>query len=425
MERRSVLTRFATLAMSGVLFSGAVTAAGAADNKIEVIHLWTAASEAASMQVVKDAVTKNGVEWVDSAIAGASGDNLYQVVQTRVAAGNPPDAVQMHGQVVRTYAALGMLSDLTAVAEKESWEKVLPKVVLDYMKVDGKYVAVPLNMRRENILFINKKLLDKVGGTPPATWDDFFVLAEKFKQAGVMPLVLGGDAWQEAQIWTDIVVGQAGVDFYRKAVMSVDHKAIESAEMVKVFDTFRKVLNYADPKRAGIDWAPQTGRLIRGEAGMQFEGDWANGEFFALNKQPGVDFLCVAPPGNGHSFVALVDFFAMFKQPGVSKTDHKQEVLASAVMSSSVQQGIAIKSGSLPARLDVPNDKFNACSKQFVADRDEAIKDNSLVPSLVENLALPLELKSAFIDVITKFANTPEMTSQQAVSQLLSGLENI
>lgn len=424
MERRKLLHKCLPLAVFVAMAVGARSPAFADENKVEVIHLWTAASEAASMQVVKDAVTRDGVQWVDSAIAGASGDNLYQVVQTRVAAGNPPDAVQMHGQVVRTYAALGMLSDLTAVAEKGGWDKVLPKVVLDYMKVDGKYVAVPLNMRRENILFINKKELDKVGGTAPETWDDFLALAEKFKKAGIMPLVLGGDAWQEAQIWTDVVVGQGGVDFYRKAVMGTDRNAIKSAEMLKAFDTFRKVLSYADPKRAGIDWAPQTGRLIRGEAGMQFEGDWANGEFFALNKQPDVDFLCVAPPGNGHSFVALVDFFAMFKQPG-AKGEHKQQVMARAVMDPAVQLGIAVHSGSLPARLDVSNDKLNACSKKFVADRDAAIKDNSLVPSLVENLALPLESKSAFLDVITKFANTPDMTSQQAVTQLVSALDDI
>ena len=416
--------RITLLAASSLAALGFGGSAHAADNSIEVVHLWTAASEAASMQVAKDAVAARGLAWKDSAIAGASGDNLYQALQARFAAGDPPAAVQMHGQVVLEYAATGSLSDLSDLAIKEKWDTLLPKVVLDYMKVDGKYVAVPLNLRRENILFVNKKILDKVGGKVPTTWDEFLALAEKFKAAGVIPLALGGESWQENQVFTDILVGQAGVDYYRKAVMELDPASLKSDQMVKVFDTFRKVLAYSDPNRAGVDWAIETGKLIRGEAGMQFEGDWANGEFFAVNEKPGVDFVCTSPPGNGPTFVALVDYFGMFKQTSADALK-KQETLASAVMSIPVQQGIAIHSGSVPARLDVPDDKFNDCSKLFIADRDKDLKDGMLIPSFVENLALPLDAKGVLMDLVTQFANTPSMTSQQAVDKLADSMSSI
>ena len=420
---RSVV-RVALMAASSMAALSIASHGYAADNSIEVVHLWTAASEAASMQVAKDAVAERGLAWKDSAIAGASGDNLYQALQARFAAGDPPAAVQMHGQVVLAYAATGSLSDLSDLAAREKWDTLLPKVVLDYMKVDGKYVAVPLNLRRENILFVNKKQLDKVGGTVPTTWEDFLALAEKFKAAGIIPLALGGESWQENQVWTDIIVGQNGVDFYNKAILQLDPSSLKSDKMVKVFDTFRKVLAYSDPNRAGVDWAIETGKLIRGEAGMQFEGDWANGEFFAVNQKPGVDFVCTSPPGNGATFVALIDYFGMFKQTNADAFK-KQETLASAVMSIPVQQGIAIHSGSVPARLDVPDDKFNDCSKLFIADRDKDLKDGMLVPSFVENLALPLDAKGILMDLVTQFANTPSMTSQQAVDQLASSLSGI
>ena len=415
--------RLSLLAASSLAALG-IGNAHAADNSIEVVHLWTAASEAASMQVAKDAVAARGLTWKDSAIAGASGDNLYQALQARFAAGDPPAAVQMHGQVVREYAATGSLSDLSDLADKEKWDTLLPKVVLDYMKVDGKYVAVPLNLRRENILFVNKKLLDKVGGKVPATWDEFLALAEKFKAAGVIPLALGGESWQENQVFTDILVGEAGVDYYRKAIMELDPASLKSDKMVKAFDTFRKVLAFSDPNRAGVDWAIETGKLIRGEAAMQFEGDWANGEFFAVNEKPGVDFVCTSPPGNGPTFVALIDYFGMFKQTNADAAK-KQETLASAVMSIPVQQGIAVHSGSVPARLDVPDDKFNDCSKLFIADRDKDLKDGMPIPSYVENLALPLDAKGVVMDLVTQFANTKDMTSQEAVDKLVSGLSGM
>lgn len=417
-------TRVALLAASSFTALGLGANAKAADNSIEVVHLWTAASEAASMQVAKDAVAARGLTWKDSAIAGASGDNLYQALQARFAAGDPPAAVQMHGQVVLQYAEAGSLSDLSDLAAKEKWDTLLPQVVLDYMKVDGRYVAVPLNLRRENILFINKKMLDKVGGKAPATWDDFLALAEKFKAAGIIPLALGGESWQENQVFTDILVGQEGVDFYRKAIMELDPASLKSDKMLKAFDLFRKVLAYSDPNRAGVDWAIETGMLIRGQAGMQFEGDWGNGEFFAVNEKPDVDFLCIAPPGNGRTFVGLIDYFGMFKQTNPD-AQRKQEVLASAVMSIPVQQGIAIHSGSVPARLDVPTDKFNDCSKRFIADRDQDLKDGTLIPSYVENLALPLDAKGVVMDLVTQFANTKDMTSQQAVDKLMDGLSGI
>lgn len=424
MNTLSKLRSSVCLSLLAGLVSLGTGSAYAADNSIEVVHLWTAASEAASMQVAKDAVAARGLTWKDSAIAGASGDNLYQALQARFAAGDPPAAVQMHGQVVLEYAATGSLSDLSELAKQEKWDTLLPQVVLDYMKVDGKYVAVPLNLRRENILFINKKILDKVGGKVPTTWDEFLSLAEKFKGAGVIPLALGGESWQENQIWTDIIVGQAGVEFYRKAIMELDPASLKSDKMVKVFDTFRKVLAYSDPNRAGVDWAIETGKLIRGEAGMQFEGDWANGEFFAVNEKPGIDFVCTSPPGNGPTFVALVDYFGMFKQTNADAAK-KQETLASAVMSVPVQQGIAIHSGSVPARLDVPDDKFNDCSKLFIADRDKDLKDGMLIPSFVENLALPLDAKGILMDLVTQFANTSSMTSQDAVGKLADSLSGI
>ncbi|MER9829749.1 ABC transporter substrate-binding protein [Mesorhizobium sp. M0134] len=395
-----------------------------AENEIEVVHQWTAAGEAAAMKVLKDAVDAQGLKWVDSPIAGAGGKNMTQALQARFAAGNPPAASQMPGQFVLEYAQAGSLGDLSATAEKEGWEQLVAPALLDYMKVDRKIVAVPLNQRRENMLWINKKVLDRFGGKVPESWDEFLTLAEKIKAGGIIPLALGGDDWQEGEIWTDILIGQAGVDFYKKAVMATDHAAIKSDTMVKVFDTFRKVLAYADPNRAGTDWAIETGKVIKGEAAMQFQGDWANGEFVAVNMKPGVDYLCTAAPGHGHTYVFLTDFFGMFKQPN-PEAQRKQEILASAAMSIEVQENLNLKGGSIPARLDVPRDRFNDCSKQAFADREEGMKDGTLIPSFVENNALPRDIRAPYMDVITQFANTPDMTSQQAVDKLVEGLNSL
>lgn len=410
-------------AMAGIAATALCGSTFAADNTVEVMHQWTSASESAAIKVLKDAATANGLVWKDNAISGDGGKTLTQALQARLAANTPPTAAAAQPQYVVQFSADGTLGDITAEAKKEQWDTLIAPQLYTYMNHDGKVSAVPFNLHRENMLWINKSVLDKFGGKAPTTWDEFLALGEKIKAAGIIPLALGGDDWQEAEIWTDIVVGQAGVDFYKKAIVGVDKQALQSPEMLKVFETYRKVLQLADPNRGGLDWAIATGKVINGTAAMQFQGDWANGEFSAANKKPGTDYVCVTAPGNGHAFVFLADFLAFF--PAADATVQKnQDLLAKLVMSKDVQENFNLHAGSIPARTDVADDKFNACSKQAFADRTIGIKDGTLIPSFVENTALPADTRGQIIDVITQFANTPKMTAEEAVAKLQAGLAN-
>ncbi|MFJ5287463.1 ABC transporter substrate-binding protein [Pseudomonas sp. NPDC088429] len=410
-----VLATF-SIAASAISFSS-----WAASNSVEVMHQWTSPSESAAMKVLRDAVETNGLVWQDAAVSGDGGKNMTQTLQSRFAAGNPPLASQAQAQFVLEYTEAGALADLTAQDKAGGWNKLISPELYKYMNSNGKTVAVPLNQRRENMLWINKKVLDQYGGKVPTNWDEFLVLGAKMKAGGIIPLAMGGDDWQEAEVWTNVLIGQAGVDFYKKAIIETDKAALSSPEMVKVFETYRKVLQLSDPNRAGLDWAIATGKVIRGEAAMQFQGDWANGEFAAAGLKPGVDYLCTAAPGHGHTYVFLTDFLAFFKHE--DDVQKNQATLANLAMSKEVQENLNLKGGSIPARLDVPRDKFNECSKQAFADRDESIKDGSLIPSFVENTALSRDLRGPIIDVITHFANDPKMTAEQAVKKLAEGLD--
>ena len=70
---------------------------------------------------------KEGVAWKDAAIAGGGGDQARTVLQARMAAGNPPTAMQMLGLVIQDWAEQGALGDLTPLAEKDGWDKVIPR----------------------------------------------------------------------------------------------------------------------------------------------------------------------------------------------------------------------------------------------------------------------------------------------------------
>ena len=399
-----------------------VTPAVAEENSMEVMHLWTSGGEAAALQVLKDAVEKAGIKWIDSAIAGAGGQTQQQALQARFAAGNPPAASLAPGQLVLEYNGQGSLGDLTNVGTAENWDNLIAPALQPYSKVDGKWVAVPFNMHRENTAYYNKAILDANGGKVPDTWDEFIAYMEKVKHDGkVIPLAIGGDDWQEMEIFSNILIGQAGVDFYKKAIMGLDQDALGSDQMVAVFETLRKVLSYTDANRPGRDWAIATGMVMRGEAAVQFQGDWAVGDFTKAGKTPGVDYVCASAPGSGSTFVFATDFMAMFKQPS-DATRANQEVLAKLIMDHDVQEQFNIKKGSIPARLDVTSEKFNDCAKKAFADRDASIKADTLLPALEESVAVKNEAKGAIMDVVHAFANDPNMSAEDAAAKIVAGI---
>ena len=43
------------------------------DNTLEVLHWWTSGGEAAALNVLKEDLEAQGVEWIDSPVAGGGG----------------------------------------------------------------------------------------------------------------------------------------------------------------------------------------------------------------------------------------------------------------------------------------------------------------------------------------------------------------
>ena len=153
-----------------------------------------------------------------------------------VAAGNPPTASQILGYFAIDYAEAGKLGDITSLATKEGWAKVIPTALQKFTTTDGKWDAVPVNIHSVNWIWINKAVMDKIGGTEPKNFDDFVALLDKAKKAGVIPLALGGQPWQEATMFDSVVASTGGIDFYKKAFIDLDESALKSDTMKKSFD---------------------------------------------------------------------------------------------------------------------------------------------------------------------------------------------
>ena len=401
------------LLIGTILASGLSFAAHAEDVKeVQMLHWWTSGGEAAALNVLKEDLAKEGYAWKDVPVAGGGGDAAMTALKAMVAAGNYPTASQMLGYTVLDYAEAGVMGDLTETAIKEGWDKSVPAALQKFAVYDGKWVAAPVNVHSVNWLWINKAVMDKIGGAEPKTFDDLIALLDKAKAAGVIPLALGGQNWQEATMFDSIVLSTGGPEFYKKAMNDLDDESLKSDTMKKSFDNLAKIKDYVDTNFSGRDWNLATAMVIKGDALVQVMGDWAKGEFHAASKTPGTE----------GSVIYNSDMFGMFAVPDDRKA--AQVALATATLSKSFQSAFNVVKGSVPARTDVPDTDFDACGKKGIADLKAANDGGTLFGSLAQGYGAPPAVANAYKDVVSKFVHGQIKTSDEAVAELVKAIDD-
>jgi glucose/mannose transport system substrate-binding protein len=397
----------------------AAATAAATAGEVEVLHWWTSGGEARAVGELKRTLGEQGHTWRDFAVQGGGGDTAMSVLRSRVANGHPPAAAQIKGPAIQEWGRLGVLAHLDEVAQQQKWDAQLPKVVADVMKVNGHYVAVPVNVHRVNWLWINRDALRRVSQRAPQTWDEFFALAEKLQKAGITPVAHGGQPWQEFTTFETVVLGVGGADFYRRAFVQLDAKALQSATMERALTTFRRIKGYTDKNAPGRDWNQATAMVIRGEAAMQFMGDWAKGEFLAAGKAPGRDFLCTSAPGTERAYIFNIDSFAMFQLKGEA-AQQAQRTLVRSIMSPAFQEVFNLNKGSIPAASGVDMKRFDLCGQESSAYFVATAMINALVPSIAHKMVQPAAVEDAIKDAVAAFWNDDRTTGADTMRRFVA-----
>src|SRR5271165_1001764 len=369
--------------------------------KLEVFSWWTSGGEAAALNALFNTYKKQyaGVGIINATVAGGGGSGAKPVLQTRLAVNNPPDTWQTHPgwELIGQYVEPGYCDPITELYQSDGWEKAYPKALVDMVSEDGKAYAVLAGVHHGNVLWYNKKLLDKFGikiGSD-LSFDQFFAICDKLKQAGIPALGVGDSGiWASAQLFENTLLGVVGPQGWADLFsgrMKWDDPKVKTA-----MQYFARMQNYINPDHASLTWDQAVKELMDGKVAFNSMGDWADGEFIKASLKENQDFGWVNHPGTSGSFIIVADGFTLAKG-----APHKESAIAwlKSVGSKEAQEAFNPLKGSIPARTDVDRSKFDGYHRWSM---DEFAKDN-LVPSCVHGGAAPESFQKALNDAVTSF----------------------
>ena len=397
----------------------ATTAFAANAEDLIVYHNWSSEAEVGALNVLKKGLEAKGDTWTDVAIPHDTGSNVNLL--SLVTGGNPPNVfLESSPGFYRDLEGMGLARPLTEFYAEQGYAEHLPDAVMKAITIDGEIMKIPTAIHIDGMVYYNKEVAAAAGVDPDA-WDSLdamFADFDKVREAGYIPLALGGQQWQVGYLMHTLAATTGGVDFFMKIYgPEPDPEAIDSPEMRTTLEWLRRFQEATDEGSINRDWNLTTNTVITGKALMQIHGDWMKGEWKAAGKEAGKDFGCIKIPG-AEAIVVTVDSWGLLGNQSEAK-DKAELDFASVVLDPQIQADFAAVKGSTPVRLDAPEGSLDACSVEVL----HMLSEPAQVPS-PHNL-VDADWQSSIWDVVFNFWSDPAMTPDEAIEQMKSNYDYI
>ncbi len=382
--------------------------------KLEIFSWW-AGDEGPALQALIDlyAAANPGVEVINATVTGGSGVNAKAVLKTRMLGGEPPDSFQVHAgqELIGTWVKADRMEDLTFLFKEQGWMDVFPEGLVKNIGTESGIWSVPVNIHRSNVLWFSPDNLAKWGVKAPATWDEFFAIAPQLQEKGVVPLTLAQN-WTANHLWESVALAAMGPDNWD--ALWAGKLAFDSAEGVKAWELFGKVLEYTNKDASSLSWQQATDMVVDGRAAFNIMGDWAAGYMNTTKKlAPGSGFGWAASPGTGGEFMFLADSFGLPK--GASQRDNATAWLA-LLGSREGSDAFNPLKGSISARTDSDLTKYNEYGQSAAADFGK----DRIVGSLAHGVTANEGFMNDFASVMEMFLKSRNATATAKATQQIA-----
>ena len=386
--------------------------------ELEVTHWWTSGGEAAAVSEFAKAFDATGNKWIDGAIAG-SGGTARPIIISRILGGDPMGATQLnHGRQAEELIEEGLLTDLTELAEKEGWRDFInPISLLDACTLDGRVYCAPVNIHSAQWLWLSHGAFKQAGIEVPNDWAEFVAAAPKLADAGILPLAMGQQGWQQNLAFGTITVAVAGMDAWTEVSVNKNAEVAAGPVYKEVFDAAAAARDLARGSNVQ-DWNMATNLVITDKAGGQIMGDWAQGEFQVAGQTAGEDYTCLPGLGVNEILDTGGDAF-YFPVVDDEETKKAQMELASLLVSPEVQVNFNLKKGSLPIRGDIDLSTANDCMQKGL----KILADGNVLPS--GDMALSPDTQTQIEDLMAEFWSTdmPAADAQASYAAIIEDAE--
>jgi glucose/mannose transport system substrate-binding protein len=404
-RRRLGAAACAALALAlGACGSDAPTSATTSTKQLEVVSWWTSGSEAAALDALLSAFRAGnpGVNAVNAAVRGGAGSNAIVALAKRLQADDPPDVWQtFNGKSVQGYASRGVVRSVGSVFDSEDLRARMNPAILRSMMHDGRPYGVPTGAHRSNVLWFNRKLLDKAGVTPPSsgyTLAAFLADLKKVKASGATPLCLGAkDRFTTVELFENALLSSIGASGW--ADMVADKLDWRSGRVKAALKAFGVMLGYADPKASRLTWDEATKKLASGGCAFESMNDSAFGELIAAGAHEGEDFGATAFPGTDANFLAVVDVFV-----AATKAQNAKNALAflGVISEPDTQLAFHKAKGSVPVLRDVDVSSLTA----YQRSSSKALWASPVLLSITHGEAMSPEFQEGFYDAVFTYVRT-------------------
>lgn len=371
--------------------TGGETAGG---QQVEVFSWWTGGGEAAGLEAMIKVFNEKypDIEFINAAVAGGAGTNARAVLATRLQAGNPPDSWQGHAgqELIGTYVAGNQLEPVNFLYEEEGWLEVMPETLIPLISQDGNIYSVPVNIHRANVLWYNPTILEENNIEVPQSLDEWITALASLQEAGVeVPLAMG-EQWTAMHLMETVLLAALGPDAYN--AIWTGEGDWGSAEVTAALESFNEILNYVNSDATSLTWQDAAQLVVNGDAAFNVMGDWAEGYFRELGKEPQTDYGWAPVPGTDGVFQFLSDSFVL--PVGAPNRDAAIAWLKVAG-SREGQDAFNPVKGSIPARNDGDRSLYGEYLLSAMDDWASDIVVGSLAHGVVANDSWKTEIDTA------------------------------
>ncbi|SPJ24152.1 ABC transporter substrate-binding protein [Palleronia abyssalis] len=264
---------YATTALAVTLGAGA---AYAQQTEVNILRVQPSDEEQAFYAEVEEAYEAQNSD-VDVVFEYIANEAYKSKLPTLLQSNARPDIFySWGGETLREQAEAGFLRPIGDVVGEEMLAS-FPDAALNAYTVDDSLVGLPL-YATEVVFWVNTDLTEEAGVDHESieTWDDFLQAVQTLKDAGITPIVAGGqDKWPVHFYWSYLALREGGPDVVTTA-MSGEGGGFENEAFVAAGRDLEELvaLEPFQPGVMGTTYETASGMFADGQGAFHLMGDW-------------------------------------------------------------------------------------------------------------------------------------------------------